>query len=197
MGIWSKSILLSLWSLQAFSSGVDQGINWWGLGSQYKDSPALGWLTITFLIFIYAIVRTVKKPLSLYLETRSKDIRRQIEEGMQARKDSEEKLKMYEKRLKSLDDEVDKMRESFSKKAQAEEKERQRLVKIIEERTAKDTKDTIRSEYERSKNNLAKEVVDEAMKIALATIKSEKYHEIDNVLKTSFINELASKEVGK
>jgi hypothetical protein len=27
-------------------------INWWGIGEDYNSTPALGWYTLTFLIFL-------------------------------------------------------------------------------------------------------------------------------------------------
>ncbi|MDA0713437.1 MAG: hypothetical protein O2897_05575, partial [bacterium] len=48
--------------------GENLGINWWGLGSKYSESPAMGWYLITFIIFLGALYYSIKKPLNLYLE---------------------------------------------------------------------------------------------------------------------------------
>ena len=37
--------------------------NWWGLGEQYKETPALGFLTITFLVFLVGLIAILRKPL--------------------------------------------------------------------------------------------------------------------------------------
>ena len=56
-------------------------VNWWGLGGEYSEAPAMGWLLITFVIFVYVMARVIKKPLASYLETRSKDIQKAVEEA--------------------------------------------------------------------------------------------------------------------
>lgn len=182
--------VLNAYAGVASSHGAEHGINWWHLGLEYKDQPALGWLIITFLIFVYGICRAIKKPLSLYLETRSKDIKRQIEEGAQAKKLSEQKLKMYEEKLKTLDSEVEKMKSVFTEQAQAEKKERQRLAKEAELRILKEAEDSIKASFERSKNRLAEEVIKTAVALAEETITKKKRDQIDGLLQGAFIEDL-------
>lgn len=170
----------------------DHGINWWHLGSAYKDAPALGWLFLTFLIFVYALVRVIKKPLSLYLEVRSKDIEKQILEGKQAKAESEAKLRLYEERLRSLDREIEIMKESFLKQAEAEKHERERQVQDMEKRIIKEAEDTIKADYERQKNRLAEEVIEKAVYLAEKTIELEKRSLVDKALKNALIHDLST-----
>jgi F0F1-type ATP synthase membrane subunit b/b' len=174
----------------ASSSSPDHGINWWGLGSEYKDSPALGWLSITFVIFVYFVSRAVKKPLSLYLETRSKDIRRQIEEGRQAKIESEQKLKLYDEKLRSLGDEVDKMKRAFAEQAELEKIERARLAKETQARILRDADDTIRANIERAKNRLAKDAINDAIRMAEKAIAEKQRDEVDQFLQKGFVDDL-------
>ena len=37
--------------------------NWWGIGSQYAESPALGLLSITFVAFLAVLVVAMRKPI--------------------------------------------------------------------------------------------------------------------------------------
>lgn len=193
--------LLLLWAVflanVAHASGAQHSINWWRLGSEYSDAPALGWLTITFVIFVYGIVFIVKKPLSLYLETRSKDIRRQIEEGLKAKIESEEKLRLYDEKLRSLDSEIEKMKAAFAEQAQAESRERERATRELEARILRDAEDTIKANFERSKNRLAEEVVARAALLAKETIVQRKRDQVDGFLKSAFIDDLktTAKEV--
>lgn len=174
------------------SAQAEHSINWWGLGSQYKDSPALGWLTITFLIFIWILVRSIKKPLSLYLETRSNDIRKAIEEGKEARLRGEEKLRLYEVKLQSLDQEIAKLKSSFMEQAVAEKAEKERLAEEASVRILKDTKDTIKANYERSKNRLAQEVIRKALADAQKTIMENERAPMDDYLKERLVSDLKS-----
>lgn len=179
------------------ASGQGHGINWWHLGSAYKDAPALGWLLITFMIFVYALARVIKKPLSLYLQMRSKDIRQQIEEGVRAKKESEEKLRSYEAKLQSLDSEIEIMRTHFLEQAEAEKRERERSAKELETRIMREADDTIKANYERQKNRLAEEVVEKALVIAEQVITGSKRKDVDSALKSSFVHDLShsAKEV--
>lgn len=191
------SCALYLFATEAVFASEHHAINWWGLGSQYKNSPALGWLTLTFLLFIYILVRSVKKPLSLYLETRSNDIRQAIEEGQRARLESEKRLKFYEDKLRGLNEEIEKLKNSFMVQAQAEKAEKERLAKEASERIHKDTKDTIRANFERSKNRLAEEIIRTALESAQRTIMENERAPVDAYLKEQLVSDLksAAKEV--
>ena len=48
--------------------------NWWGMGEQYANTPALGWLTITFLIFVGVLVFFGRPAIKRHLNTRA-DVR--------------------------------------------------------------------------------------------------------------------------
>ncbi len=182
-------LLLASYAHVAVASEATHGVNWWHLGAAYKDAPALGWLSITFIIFVYGISRAIKKPLSLYLETRSKDIRRQIEEGRQAKIESEKKLKLYDEKLSSLHEEIEKIKQAFSDQAQAEKLLRRRLAEEMEARVLKDADDTIKANIERSKNRLAEEVIAHAVTLAEQTI-AEKSGQLDGLFKANFVSDL-------
>jgi len=177
-------------SRAAVASFANHDLNFWHLGAAYKDAPAIGWLTITFLIFVYGCVHVIRKPLGLYLETRSKDIRRQIEEGKIAKLESEEKLRLYEERLKSLDQDIAQLRASFEEQAQAEKTQRALLIKEMETRVLKDADDAIVANFERSKNRLADEVVKRALSMAEETIATKKREQVDLLLQSAFIRDL-------
>jgi F0F1-type ATP synthase membrane subunit b/b' len=193
---WQKILGFTIiWASNGTASS-DHGINWWHLGTQYKDSPALGWLIITFLIFVYAIARAIKKPLALYLETRAKDISQKIQEGFLAKKESEEKLATYEKKLQSLNLEIEKLRTAFSEQALSEKKERERSAQEMRDRILRDAEDTIKANFERSKNRLADEVINKAMILAEEKIVKEKQIQMDEFLKVRFIKELETNATG-
>lgn len=172
------------------ASGGDSSINWWSLGAQYKDAPALGWLTITFLIFAFFVLRAIKKPLGLYLETRSKDIRKQIKEGEEAKIAGEKKLKYYEDKLRSLDQEISELKQKFHEQAEHELTEKERLSKLNEARIMHDVDETIRSNFERSKNKLAEEVVEMALAKAQKIILETKKEELDQALSLKLIKDI-------
>lgn len=190
-------VLLAIAPSLVSASEHNQGINWWHLGSAYKDAPALGWLFLTFLIFVYGLMRVVKKPLGLYLETRSKDIRQQLEEAKLAKEQSEKKLLDYEEKLRLLDHEIDKMKSHFTEQALAEQKERERMRQELEQRIMREADDTIKANYEREKNRLTEEVLEKALAIAEQLIKDNKRDVVDGALRMAFVKDIqaAAKEV--
>ena len=165
-------------------------VNWWGLGSKWSEAPAMGWLLFTFVIFVGVIAYVIKKPLALYLETRSHDIRKAVEEGHKAKLESEQKLKMYEEKLKGLDAEIAKMKTAFAEQAQAERILKERITKESGARILKDAEDTIKAEFERSKNRLAEEVITGALAKAQALILESHLPEVDSYLKHSLITDI-------
>ena len=185
----SMGLLFLLNENLAHASDSSHGINWWHLGAAYSDAPALGWLSITFMIFVFLVVRSVKKPLSLYLETRSHDIKRQIEEGQQAKIESEQKLQVYEEKLRTLGHEIEQLKATFMKQAGVERVEKERLARINEARIMRDADDTIKSNFERSKNRLAHEVIEKAMLQAQKIIIETKKDQIDQVLQDQLIKD--------
>ncbi len=177
---------------QAHANEASHGINWWHLGSEYKDAPALGWLTITFVIFVFFIGRAIKKPLSLYLETRSRDIKRAIEEGQKAKLASAEQLAMYDQKLKSLSHEIDKMKALFAEQAAAEKSEKLRLAKEMESRIIRNTDDTIRNNIIRTKNKLAEEVIALAVASAQKSLLENQPAQMDQHLRNQLMRDLST-----
>lgn len=185
--------LFNSYTLWAFTEG-GHSINWWRLGSNYKDTPALGWLFLTFFIFIYFLVKTIKKPLSLYLETRSKDIKNQIEESLRVKKESEEKLRQYENKLASLNFEIEKMKKDFLNQAKDEKKELERISLETREKILKDTEDTIKINMLRLKNRLSKEIIEMAINNAKEKIIKDSL-DIDSHLKESLLSDIKNDKV--
>jgi len=175
------------------SSGSGHGtpeVNWWGLGGQWSKAPAMGWLLFTFVIFVWIMARVIKKPLGNYLETRSKDIQRALEEGQKAKQEAAQKLKNYEEKLNSLDSEIAKMKATFAEQAKAERVLKEHATKESTARILKDAEDTIKAEFERSKNRLAEEVITGALAKAQASILQSHLPEVDSYLKQSLITDI-------
>jgi F0F1-type ATP synthase membrane subunit b/b' len=191
----SIAVLLSTGAVYADNHSAGHAtpeVNWWGLGSAWSAAPAMGWLFITFVIFVWVLARAIKKPLALYLETRSNDIRKAIEEGQKAKLESEQKLRTYEEKLKTLDQEIGKMKAAFEEQAAAEAQLKESMTKEASARILKDTQDTINASFERSKNKLAAEVINTAMSKAQSVIVKSHLSEVDSSLKNSLVDDMKS-----
>jgi F-type H+-transporting ATPase subunit b len=138
--------------------------NWWGLGAEHAHEPALGLVTMTFLIFTSALLWILRPRIRRLLEDRSYSVAKAIEEAQRARAAAEDRAREVENKLASLAGEMRTLRADFEVQGKVE---MQRLEKVAHEtaaRIAKDAEDTIGAESERARQVLRAE----AAKLALA-----------------------------
>lgn len=166
--------------------------NWWGLGEQYKETPALGWLTITFVIFATALILILKKPLNIHLENRSIAVKRAIEEARRAKDDAEARAKAAEAKLAALDSEVRKMKADFEAQGKSEAERLENVGRVTAARIQKDAEDTIAAEVDRAQQVLRAEAGRLALELAEERIKAVVTAEDDARLRTALVNHLSA-----
>lgn len=135
-------------------------LNWWGLGSAYKSTPAIGWTLVTFGIFAFLVKYFAQKPLAAYLKSRSEEIKNAIEEAKQAKQDAQNKLRQYEQRLLDLDTEILKMKSDFEHQGQLERARLKQEAEKIAEQIRKDSEQTLKAEVSRSVMLLKQEIAE-------------------------------------
>ncbi|MES2503575.1 MAG: ATP synthase F0 subunit B [Myxococcota bacterium] len=133
-------------------------INWWGLGSAYQDNPAIGWMLVTFFIFLGFLWHFAKKPVATYLQNRSDEIRLAIEEGRRARLDAEAKLQECERRLLELDNEIARMKSDFLTQGELERNRLKLEAEQIALQIQKDSQQTLKAEVTRALHELKQEI---------------------------------------
>ena len=116
-----------------FHPGLSIGLN------ESIKAPALGWLFVSFLIYLSIIGYIMYKNLPGFLAHRSELIKRAIEEASQAKKEAEDNARIYEERMAKLDEEINQLREDFATQGKAEF---DRIEKSAETAAAKMQKDT-------------------------------------------------------
>lgn len=131
--------------------------NWFGLGSQHQQTPALGWMMFTFAVFVTLLFVWARRPLARHLESRSAGIRKALEEAQQARADAEARAAETEARLAQLDAEVAALKEEFRNQGQAEFARLEETARAAAARIAKDAEDTIQAETARARESLKAE----------------------------------------
>ena len=143
-------------------------LNWWGIGSAYKESPAIGWTLVTFVIFVLIIRHFVKQPMAVFLTTRSQMIKQGIEEARNAKLDAAQKLKQYEQRLRDLDAETIKIKSDFEHQGQLERAMLKTEAEKIAEQIRKDAELTLKAEVSRMvlvlKQEIAAKIISSAQK---------------------------------
>ncbi len=167
-------------------------INMWGMGEKYADMPALGWLTITFFIFVAVVVTFARKPLSTYLETRADTVERAIAEATRAKNDAERRARDAEAKLAALDTEVRAMKADFEAQGKADAERIEKAAAEMSLKIAKDAEDTIGAEIQRAREQLRAEASKLALALAEERIKGLLNDADDARLKTSLINDLAA-----
>lgn len=147
--------------------------NWWDmLGEQNAEAPAIGWLSITFFLFLFIVWRGVRRPLTSYLEARSDEVKNALEEARIAQAEAEARAQEYEDRLARLDDEIDAMKAEFKSQGEAEVKRLEQAGKHAAARIQKDAEDTIAAEYERAQQALKAEAAKIALDLAERDIRA-------------------------
>ena len=166
--------------------------NWWTLGEAVKETPALGFLMITFLVFVAIIVVSARKPLTTYLETRSKDVQKAIDEARAAKEDAERRARAAEARYAALEQETARLKSDFETQGKAELERLVQVGKDAAARIAKDTEDTLAAETERSRSILRREAARLALEIAEQRIQRALTPDDDVRLQKSLVQDLGA-----
>lgn len=179
--IWSRLAVLAVLATAAAAHAEGGGhggghgephvANWWHVGSEYAGSPALGLLMITFVIFVVGLVVLVRPKLSVYLENRSDDVRKAIEEAQRARKAAEERARAAEQKLANLEGEMVRLKADFEAQGKAELERVEKLAQEAAARIARDAEDTINAERERAELALRTEAARLALDLAETRIR--------------------------
>jgi F-type H+-transporting ATPase subunit b len=154
------------------NEGAEHGINWWGVGQQYTEAPALGLLSITFVIFVAGLVWFVRPKLMTYLENRSDAVKKAIDEAKRAKEAAEARAKDAEMRLQNLEQETAKMRADFESQGKAEAERLEKLAQETAARIARDAEETIGAEADRARAALRAEAAKLALEMAEERIKA-------------------------
>lgn len=158
-------------------------MNWFYgfLGEKQNVEPNLLWRSpgtpvpfaanlINFAVFAYIVVRLGKKPLKEALVKRKQTIMAQIDEATDMKQQAEERLADYENKLAHIDAEVERIKNDFAAKG---EREKQRLIREATEkkhRMLQDAQFIVQQEQKHMRNVLMREVVEQAIAQAEATL---------------------------
>ncbi len=145
-------------------------LNWWGLGSAYKENPAIGWMLVTFGIFIFLLKHFAQKPLSDFLQARSVGIKNAIEEGRIARQEAAAKLAQYERRLLELDSEIARLKADFAHQGELEKSRLKLEAEKVAAQMLKDAEQTLKAEVSRALRELKAEIALKLMDSAKASL---------------------------
>lgn len=166
-------------------------INWWGLGSAFKDAPALGWYLLTFAIFLGLLVYFVRKPLALFLEARSLDVERAIEEAKMAKAQAEGRAAEYEARLRAIDGEVERLKAEFLKQGAAEKVAFEKSAAQLALQITKEAEENLVAEVRRALFSLKSDMADAVIAAAQHQLEKTSGTSADDSLKQVFTRDVS------
>ena len=124
------------------------------------------WRVINFLILVFFLFKVLKEPLSRFFQESARSIREKLQGTEEAYLLAQRELEEVEKRLASLDEEVNKLRSAIGKIG---EKERDQIIanarQMAEHMLEKAKLEAVYS-VEQAKSELRRQVIDEAVRTA-------------------------------
>ncbi len=145
--------------------------NWWHMGAEYAETPALGYLAITFFVFVGLLVYFGARPLKEHLQTRADTVEKAIAEATKAKEAALARAREAEAKLAALDGEVKKMKADFEAQGKAEADRIEAAAADMAKKIAKDTEDMVTAEMERAREALRAEAAKLALQMAEDRIK--------------------------
>ena len=197
---WLTTLLSFLMAPAAFAGGGGHGephvTNWFslpglsiGLNESIK-APALGWLFVSFLIYVSIIGYIMYKNLPGFLAHRSELIKRAIEEASQAKKEAEDNARIYEERMAKLDEEINQLREDFATQGKAEFDRIEKSAETAAAKMQKDTEATIDAELQKAVSELQSETARLAYGLATEQLKKSLTVADQTRLEDAFLEDL-------
>jgi F-type H+-transporting ATPase subunit b len=168
-----------------------EGINWWGLGSQYAERPALGWSLLTFFIFVGILFYAIRKPLSQYLIARSEQIRSAIEEAKRAKEEADARMREYQTKLSKLDEESARMKAEFIEQGRREKELYQETARKVSAAIASEATETIQAELSRAFAVLRAEASGLAIELAQKEIEERLNRDMESKLYERFSKDVS------
>ncbi len=166
--------------------------NVWGLGEKYADTPALGWLSITFAIFAFGLVRLAGPAIKKHLVTRADAIEHAMAEAKKAKDEAERRAKDAEAKLAALEGEVARMQSAFEAQGKLEAERIQKAAEEMAKKIGRDAEDTIAAETQRAREQLRAEASTLALQLAEERIKKLLSAADDQKLTKTLITELSN-----
>lgn len=179
----------------ALASGDGHGphiANWFQLGSEYQDTPGLGWLFLMFSTFTGLVVFWVRRPLGRYLASRSDGVRKALAEAQEAKESAEAQAAESAARLAALEGEIEALKAEFRSQGEAELRRMKESAEATAARINKDAEDTLQAETERAREVLKAEGAKIALELAEGQIRAAVADADHTRLTQNFIQDLSA-----
>jgi F-type H+-transporting ATPase subunit b len=145
---------------------------------------------VNFALLVYLIRRYAKAPLAKFLNDRREAIDRGIREAAEVKRSAEQAFQTYNERMKSLDDELAKLRKEV---AAAAERDRARISEEANTTVARlkaETEALVQRQTEQLEAQIRREVVSAAADAAERAVRESSTPEDQQRLADAFLREL-------
>ncbi len=170
--------------------GAPGPINWADFSN--AKQPPYAALLINFVILLGIYFYFGKKPVAEGLKKRRADIAKEIEEAQRIKHEAEERAKMYQAKLATLETELAEARQAL---VEAGKGERDRIIREAEERAtrmARDAQLLLEQELKQMKDDLVRETVHVAVAAAEEMLRSSVTQADQERLAEDFLRDMAS-----
>ena len=152
-------------ALSAFAAEEQEGT------SSFKKTWMKIWEILNFLILAFLVFKLLKDPVKNFFQGRAEMFREKIAEAEGASIEAERELKEVESQFEKLDEEIQRLQQAITERG---EKQRDKIIA-----DAKQTADYMLEKakleaafsIEQARSQLRREVIDEAVKLAEASIR--------------------------
>jgi F0F1-type ATP synthase membrane subunit b/b' len=152
---------------------------------------------VNFGLLVYLIRRGTKKPLGSFLQERKTTIERGIAEAAEMKQKAEAVAKEYGERMKTLDQELDKLRTDIARAAQDDKARIVAEAQDSEKRLRAETNAMIAQQVEQLEAQIRREVVAAAMSAAERAVKETANADDQKRLADAFAVELGKTRLEK
>lgn len=165
-------VLGVLFVLLLLSMGVGNA-----LGASGGEGGAKGWVAtdtwrvMNFVVLLVALIFILRKPISQALSSRIKDIREQLESLEAQKAEAEKQLAQYNEKLSQLESEAEKIVEGYIKQGNEAKAKILREAEATAEKLQVQARRNIEHEFGKARQELQREVVEEALVKAEETLK--------------------------
>lgn len=145
---------------------------------------------VNFALLVYLIRRSAKQPLHNFLSARREGIDRGIREAAEVKRNAEQAFQTYNERMKTLDDELAKLRKEVSAAA---ERDRARISEEANATVARlkaETESLVQRQTEQLEAQIRREVVAAAAEAAERAVREMSTPEDQQRLADAFLREL-------
>jgi len=160
------SVLFAVGSVLASSEG--------GHGeSSFDKGKDLIWRIMNFTVLAGGLIFLLRKPLAQALEARRQGIRDQLDDLEKQKADAEKQLAEYKARLARLGQEVEKIMAEYIKDGEVAKAKIIEEAKAVAEKLQEQAKKNIEHEFQKARQELKAEMVEQAVTMAEALIKKK------------------------